>query len=145
MPRATPSSLEARIAAIVNAAAAEIAAAVRQDMADQLRQLLDGSPFDAGRARIAAPAAKSVRSGAGNPGGRGVKRNVPKTCIVPGCGNPSKGPRWSFLCEKHLTTPKAERQKLLAAWKASQGGAPSDSATSAPRRGRKPKAVPAGT
>jgi hypothetical protein len=26
------------------------------------------------------------------------------------------------MCEKHLSTPKGERQKLLATWKASHGG-----------------------
>jgi hypothetical protein len=119
MPRLNgQGSLEAQIGAIISAAASQIAAAVRQDMAAQLQRLVAGVP----RVTTARTAVVARSSRAGNPGGKGIKRNIPKTCIYPGCNNPSKGPRWSFLCEKHLETPKAERQKLLASWKAGQGG-----------------------
>jgi len=38
------------------------------------------------------------------PGAR--KRLLP--CIAPGCGNPSKGPRFHYLCEKHMNAPKKD-------------------------------------
>lgn len=30
---------------------------------------------------------------------------TPRSCIKPGCKHPSKGPRFHFLCEKHLDAP----------------------------------------
>jgi hypothetical protein len=113
-------SLESQIGSIISTAAAQIAAAVRQDMAAQLQRLVGGGAPVVVSTRAIAASTRSAR--AGNPGGKGIKRNIPKTCIYPGCNNPSKGPRWSFMCEKHLETPKAERQKLLSSWKASHGG-----------------------
>jgi hypothetical protein len=35
-----------------------------------------------------------------------AKRLLP--CIAPGCTNPSKGPRFHYLCEKHRAAPKKE-------------------------------------
>jgi hypothetical protein len=137
MPRLTAQgSLEAQIGSIISAAASQIADAVRKDMAAQLQRLV------AGGAPVVARAVAVRGARTGNPGGKGIKRNIPKTCIYPGCNNPSKGPRWSFLCEKHLETPKAERQKLLASWKASNGGGGSSASagagkTKAAKRGRR--------
>lgn len=37
-----------------------------------------------------------------------------KPCRVPGCGKPSKGPRFGFLCETHREMNKADIAKLLA-------------------------------
>jgi len=42
----------------------------------------------------------------GRPAGSIKKRVLP--CIAPGCGNPSKGPRFHYLCEKHLKAPKKD-------------------------------------
>jgi hypothetical protein len=37
-----------------------------------------------------------------------------KPCRIPGCGRPSKGPRYQFLCEDHRALPKSEVARLLA-------------------------------
>ena len=34
------------------------------------------------------------------------KRRLP--CIAPGCSNPSKGPRFQYLCVKHMDAPKKD-------------------------------------
>jgi len=34
------------------------------------------------------------------------KRMLP--CIAPGCTNTSKGPRFHYLCEKHMNAPKRD-------------------------------------
>jgi hypothetical protein len=96
-------------------------------MAAQLQALVGG-----GAAR---PGPRRSPGRVSNPGGKGVKRNIPKHCVYPDCTNPSKGPRYSFLCSDHLNTPKAERQKLLAAWKAGQAGGEAPKQLAA-RRGR---------
>ena len=139
MPRLTAQgSLESQIGSIISAAASQIAAAVRQDMAAQLQRLVAGGPLVVTTSRPAT-VSRSASSRAGNPGGKGIKRNIPKTCIYPGCNNSSKGPRWSFMCEKHLETPKAERQKLLSSWKASHGGSSAGNGAKAKpgKRGRR--------
>ena len=49
------------------------------------------------------------------------KRILP--CIAPGCKNPSKGPRFHYLCDEHIDAPKkdwqawqeAKREKAKAA------------------------------
>lgn len=66
-------------------------------------------------AEVRALLAESGRT-AGKLGGRGRrsagrKRIVP--CIAPGCTNPSKGPRFHYLCEEHR---KASR-KDYEAWR----------------------------
>jgi hypothetical protein len=43
----------------------------------------------------------------------GVERPRILPCIAPGCGKPSKGPRFHFLCEDHRDAPKRE----WTAWK----------------------------
>lgn len=39
-------------------------------------------------------------------------KKLDMSCRVPGCKNPSKGPRWGFMCEKHLKdlSPKQQRE-----------------------------------
>ncbi|HUJ29033.1 MAG TPA: hypothetical protein VLW85_23595 [Myxococcales bacterium] len=39
-------------------------------------------------------------------------RKLDMSCRVPGCKNMSKGPRWGFMCEKHLKelSPKQQRE-----------------------------------
>jgi hypothetical protein len=101
-------SLEARVDFIISSAASAIAAAVRQDMTGELQRLLAGDAVG-----------KTNASRVGRPrGGAGQKRNAPKSCVFQGCGNASKGPRWSFLCDEHKGVSKAERKKLLVRWKA---------------------------
>lgn len=36
-------------------------------------------------------------------------RKLDMRCRHPGCKNRSKGPRFRFMCEKHLKLPKAEQ------------------------------------
>lgn len=154
MPRSsTPKSIEAHIGSIIDSAAAAIATAVRQEMTGEIQRLLASRAgsgrtiavtvpsikVDVGKAtaKVATPKASQAKKATqakktGKPrGGAGQKRNVPKQCIYPNCTNPSKGPRWSFLCDKHKDAPKAERTKLLAQWKSQSGGAAS---TPAPKK-----------
>ena len=152
MPRSTATkSLESHIGSIIDSAASAIATAVRQEMAGEIQRLL-ASRAGSGRAVAVAvnvPSVKVAVGKAGKPrGGAGQKRNIPKKCIVPGCTNPSKGPRWSFLCDKHKDAPKAERKKLVAQWKAQSSGggattAPKKSTATGAKRGRKKKAASA--
>jgi hypothetical protein len=44
-------------------------------------------------------------------------RHIPPHCVYPSCNKPSKGPRFSFMCEEHIGTPKKDKAKYLAAWK----------------------------
>jgi hypothetical protein len=57
---------------------------------------------------------------AGAPGGRGRLSGFtlrPKakprdlSCIAPGCKNVSKGPRFHYLCEKHMDAPKRQYEQ----------------------------------
>jgi len=50
----------------------------------------------------------------GRGGGRGLKRDM--SCRYPGCTNRSKGPRFRFLCEKHLKLPRKKQDEVLAKW-----------------------------
>ncbi len=90
---------ESRLADIVSRHVSELVDAVRHEVrrsvADEVRSLLTG-------ARLAAP-------------GRGGKRLAGRTarkkivnCIAPGCPNPSKGPRFHYLCEKHKDASKKD-------------------------------------
>lgn len=84
-----------------------LSAEIRRSVADEIRQ-----HFAKGgtAARGAAPALRRRR-----------KRIRP--CIAPGCTNPSKGPRFHYLCDKHRGAPKkdyeawrkAKREKQAAA------------------------------
>jgi hypothetical protein len=153
MPRSTATkSLESHIGSIIGSAASAIATAVRQEMTSEIQRLLASRAASGRAVNVKVPSVKvAVAKGGkgkatartGKPrGGAGQKRNVPKSCIYPNCTNPSKGPRWSFMCDKHKDAPKAERTKLLAQWKSQQGGAAA--ATPAPKKatakpGPKPK------
>ncbi len=101
MPR-SKNDLESRLALIVNAhindLVASIERAVRQNVVTDLRGYLAGDG--------AAP------RGAGR---RAVKRRV-LPCIAPGCGRPSKGPRFHYLCDEHMGARPAD----VEAWRAAQ-------------------------
>jgi hypothetical protein len=61
------------------------------------------------RAFIASKGSAPGRVGKrGRPVGSRKKRLLP--CIAPGCTNPSKGPRFHYLCEKHRDAPKRDYQ-----------------------------------
>lgn len=44
-------------------------------------------------------------------------RLIPKHCIFPDCKHPSKGPRFTFMCDEHVGLSKKEKAKYLAEWK----------------------------
>jgi hypothetical protein len=104
MPRIRKDAmLEKTIAEIISGAAREIAAAVRSDMAEQVRRIAEGAK----------------RAGAA-PRGRAKgkqKRTFPATCIYPGCNRPHGGPRSGFFCDQHVKISKAEKEKIKAARK----------------------------
>jgi hypothetical protein len=158
MPRSTANkSIEAHIGSIIDSAASAIATAVRQEMAGEIQRLLSSRAGSGSAIAVTVPSVRvALPKAAGKRrGGAGQKRNIPKKCIFPGCANPSKGPRWSFLCDKHKEAPKGERKKLLAQWKSQQGGgaaapAPAKKATApaakkatGAKRGRKKKSAAA--
>jgi hypothetical protein len=91
---------ETRLAEIITRHVDGLVSAVRQEVrksvADEVRGFLTGG---AGAAALAA--------GRGRRGGAGVRRRV-VPCIAPGCTNPSKGPRFHYLCEKHKDAPKKD-------------------------------------
>jgi hypothetical protein len=47
------------------------------------------------------------------------KRGKARPCIAPGCNNPSKGPRFRFLCDEHKGAPKSDYE----AWRANGAAA----------------------
>jgi hypothetical protein len=103
--KTSPVSLEQHLNELARAFAADVAQAVRQSFAAQVSAIALGTPV---ARRAALPSA---------PG----KRRYPATCLAEGCKNAHRGPRYSFLCATHDGLPKAEKKKLLSAWKSSQG------------------------
>jgi hypothetical protein len=97
--RGRKASNTARLSEIVTRYVSDLVAALnqhlRRNMADEVRDFIashaGGAAVVAGRTR---------RAGAGR------KRVV--QCIAPGCTNPSKGPRFHYLCEKHKDAPKKD-------------------------------------
>ena len=69
-----------------------ITTAVRQNMASELQSFLGDEAVARARRGRPAPARN--------------KRVV--SCIAPGCSNPSKGPRFHYLCETHKDAPKKD-------------------------------------
>jgi hypothetical protein len=102
---------ESRLEDIVERYTADLVAAVtrevRRSVADEVRDALTGSG-GAGRGRSSA--------------GRGGRRRI-LPCIAPGCSNPSKGPRFHYLCEKHRDARKADYEAWRKARREKQGAA----------------------
>ncbi len=69
-----------------------IAQAVRQNIGTELARLVGAER----------PAAASLR--------RSIRGRKPRIlpCIAPGCGSPSKGPRFRYLCARHLDAPRKD-------------------------------------
>ncbi len=103
---------DGRLADIVNRYVSNLVdavrAEVRRSVADEVRDVLTGS-----RAARALSAGRSRRAGAG-----GRKRVV--QCIAPGCTNPSKGPRFHYLCDKHKEAKRADYEAWRKARKEKQ-------------------------
>jgi len=81
----------------------EIVARTVSSLVDAIEKHMRGSVADDVRAFIAAKSGTGKR---GRPAGAVRKRILP--CIAPGCTNPSKGPRFHYLCEKHMSAPKKD-------------------------------------
>jgi hypothetical protein len=88
-----------RLSEIVSKYVTDLVSAInqhlRRNMADEVRDFIASNGGTA-----AVVAGRTRRSGAGR------KRVV--QCIAPGCANPSKGPRFHYLCEKHKDAPKKD-------------------------------------
>ena len=99
---------DGRLAEIVRQHVSDLVEAVRQEVrrsvAAEVSDLLGGGGVVAGRTR---------RSG-----GDGKKRIIP--CIAPGCKNPSKGPRFHYLCDVHKDAKKSDYESWRKARKEKQ-------------------------
>ena len=89
----------ARLSEIVSRYVSDLVTAInqhlRRNMADEVRDFIASNGGTA-----ALVAGRTRRSGSG--------RKKVVQCIAPGCGNPSKGPRFHYLCEKHKDAPKKD-------------------------------------
>src|SRR5262245_47987373 len=85
------------ISAHVDELVATISKAVRENIYMELQDYVSGAP--GGRGRLGGftlrPKAKP--------------RDL--SCIAPGCKNVSKGPRFHYLCEKHMDAPKRQYEQ----------------------------------
>lgn len=88
------SLVEGHISDLVSA----ITRAVRDNLADEIRLYVAGSGTD----RILSPTLIRVK---------GKRRPRDLSCIAPGCRNKSKGPRFHYLCDKHMDTPKKQYEQ----------------------------------
>ncbi len=69
-------------------------------------------------------------------------RAAVRPCRVPGCGRPSKGPRFDFFCEVHRSLPAEEKEKIKAAASTPESGEDGAASSTAPSgRGRPRKAA----
>ena len=88
---------ETKLAEIISRHVDDLVSAVRKEVrlsvADEVRGFLTGN----GAANVL-----GVRAG------RRLGRRRVVGCIAPGCPNPSKGPRFHYLCEKHKDAPKKD-------------------------------------
>ena len=99
---------DARLAEIVERYVSDLiealTAEVRRSVADEVSAVLTGAGRGyAGRGRRALPARKRV---------------LP--CIAPNCSNPSKGPRFHYLCDKHKDAKKQDYETWRKARKEKQ-------------------------
>jgi hypothetical protein len=68
-------------------------------------------------------------------GGAGRVRNI-RPCRVPGCGKPSKGPRFDFFCADHRQLPAAEKAAIKAGKPTNGGKAAAKPARKGPRKAK---------
>jgi hypothetical protein len=94
MARNVEHRLDGVVERIVARAAAEIAQAVRQNIAAEVARLALKSDGAVGR-----------------------KRRV-ILCPVPTCGKPGGGPKWGWFCADHKNLPAAEKEKARRATRA---------------------------
>jgi hypothetical protein len=98
-----------RLADIVNRYVGDLIYAVQQEVRRSVGEEVQG--YLAGRGALTA--GRTRRAGPGR------KKNV-VPCIAPNCGNPSKGPRFHYLCEKHKDAKKADYEAWRKARKEKQ-------------------------
>jgi hypothetical protein len=97
--RVRRSSAAVQLEALVSRYVGDLVAAINQHM----------------RGNMAAEVRAFIAANGGTPGrvtrrGRppGSRKKRVLTCIAPGCTNPSKGPRFHYLCAKHMNAPKRD-------------------------------------
>src|SRR5687767_8411619 len=102
------SSFDRTLQAIITRAADEVAAAVRQNIADEVRRLVGARAAAAGKEpRPSAKGAKKAKSAR-------PSTFMSRPCPYPGCTNPTRGPRFSWFCAEHRELPKEERERVLS-------------------------------
>lgn len=103
MPRArTQVRLQPLLEPIARRFAAEVAAAVVDFVEARVKHEVESA---VGRAF----------AGARKRGGAAPRRaRAIRPCRVPGCGKPSKGPRFDFFCAEHRDLPAAEKAAIKA-------------------------------
>jgi hypothetical protein len=115
MPKTTNESrLDRTLQDIVERAAAQVALAVRQNIADEVTRLVGVT-------------------GSGGVAKRMLRKRRVIFCPVPNCGKPGGGPKWGWFCADHKDLPAAEKEKARAATRARTGAAANR------RRGRRKK------
>jgi len=68
------------------------------------------------RQNTAREIAEMVGGGNGKIAALRARRKRIRPCIAPGCKNPSKGPRFHYLCDKHRDAPRKDWE----AWQSSK-------------------------
>ncbi len=93
--------LDTRIATLVEGHIQDlvfaITRAVRENLAEEIREYVAGS-----NGPMLSPTLIRVK---------GKRRPRDLACIAPGCKNRSKGPRFHYLCDKHMETPRKQYEQ----------------------------------
>ncbi|HEY3352672.1 MAG TPA: hypothetical protein VGQ83_05455 [Polyangia bacterium] len=127
MPRSHKDPLKAILAPIADRFAAEISAAVMDYVEARVRDEVQAVVDRTFGGQHDAPA-------------RGPRRELAvarperkvRVCRVPGCGRPSKGPRFDFFCEVHRDLPAAEKEAIKKAQAQAPAGAEAAAESAAP-------------
>ena len=77
------------------------------DLVKAINQNVRGDMAAEVRAFIAENGGSARRVERGRQPARAARKRI-RPCIAPGCQNPSKGPRFHYLCEKHMGAPKKD-------------------------------------
>ncbi|MSP15658.1 MAG: hypothetical protein EXR73_03420 [Myxococcales bacterium] len=136
MPKRILTSTDARLHALVgrhlDLLVAELAGELRRNIADEIEAYFRGASAPAAARAVAKPAkaAKAAKAPAAPAAPKPAqvkqakKSKKPKKaakvrkivpCIAPDCSNPSKGPRFHYLCDKHKDASKKEYDGWRAA------------------------------
>jgi hypothetical protein len=136
MPRVRKDPLKSLLDPIAQRFAVEVSVAVMGHVEARVREEVQAV---VGRAfRGQAVAARGRRRGAAP-----VRQLRP--CRVPGCGRPSKGPRFDYFCAQHRELPAAEKDAIKKALSktAPAAAAPADGAAKRRTKARPRRATPA--